>query len=61
MKILVIIISLIPFAYAKLEACASGKGNLPKSVTIVNCEANEDCDFVRGKSIIGDFEFDARE
>lgn len=60
MKIITTIFcAFIPFVWAKLAPCSSDKGAFPKSVTIANCDTNEVCDFVRGKSIIGDFEFEA--
>ncbi|KAG5672329.1 hypothetical protein PVAND_002463 [Polypedilum vanderplanki] len=55
--ILTLFLAFIPLAFSVLQPCTVDKGPLPKSVTIVNCDNNEDCDFVRGKSVIGDFEF----
>lgn len=48
-------------ANSKIIQCATGKGNLPKSVTVLDCDNNEDCEFIRGKSVLADFEFVARE
>ena len=60
MKILIAIFcATVPFVWTKLVPCASDKGPLPKSVVIANCDKDEVCDFIRGKSIIGDFEFEA--
>lgn len=48
-------------ANSKIIQCAAGKGNLPSSVTVLDCNNAEDCEFIRGKSVLADFEFVARE
>ena len=48
-------------ANSKIIQCAAGKGNLPISVTVLDCNNAEDCEFIRGKSVLADFEFVARE
>lgn len=48
-------------ANSKIMQCAFGKGNLPNSVTVLDCNSGEDCEFIRGKSLLADFEFVARE
>ncbi|KAL7017894.1 hypothetical protein ACKWTF_010559 [Chironomus riparius] len=61
MKIITAILCvLVHFVWAKVSPCATDKGPLPKSVIIANCDKDEVCDFVRGRSIIGDFEFEAK-
>ena len=58
---IVIFCALVPLVWSRLAPCSSDKGPLPKSVKIANCENDEDCDFVRGKTVLGDFEFEASE
>jgi hypothetical protein len=59
--ILALVAALLPIAFSTLQPCSPGKGPLPKSVKIVSCDNNEDCEFYRGKPVVGDFEFVARE
>lgn len=57
MQILLIFCISLPFVCPRLAPCAVDKGPLPKSVVINNCDNEEDCEFSRGKSVLGDFEF----
>lgn len=61
MKTLLVIFAAIQLVFGKLSPCVDGKGPFPKSVNLFSCGNEEDCDFIRGRSLIGDFEFTARE
>jgi hypothetical protein len=52
------ICALVPAVWTSVAPCVSDKGSFPKSVTVAGC-GDELCDFVRGKSVIADFEFEA--
>lgn len=56
-----LVLAIVNKANPKIIKCAAGKGNLPKSITVLDCSNNEDCEFIRGKSVLADFEFLARE
>jgi hypothetical protein len=64
MKVLitsVLVLAVVGIAKSKISPCAAGKGNLPKAITVLDCNNADDCEFIRGKSVLADFEFVARE
>jgi hypothetical protein len=63
MKVLVfiLILKVSVEVNSKIAPCAAGKGSLPKSITVLDCSLQEDCEFVRGRALLADFEFVTRE
>lgn len=58
--ILILILLVVNKAKPKIVKCADGKGDLPKSITVLDCNNDEDCEFIRGKAVLADFEFVTR-
>lgn len=59
--VLILILAILVKVKSKIAPCAAGKGSLPKSITVLDCNSQEDCEFVRGKAFLADFEFITRE
>lgn len=60
-KFLAVFLGLIAVSSATILPCSAGKGLLPKSVVVQDCDANERCSFVRGRSFKADVQFTARK
>lgn len=56
---LIATLALIGTAAATVVPCTPDKGPFPMSVTIQDCDADERCSFVRGKSFKADITFTA--
>lgn len=63
MKVLafILILAVAVEVHSKIAPCAAGKGSLPKSINVLDCKDSEDCEFVRGRALLADFEFVTRE
>lgn len=63
MKVLafILILAVAVEVKSKIAPCAAGKGSLPKNIIVLDCKENENCEFVRGRAVLIDFEFVTRE
>lgn len=61
MRCIVLLFAVVPIVWSRLEPCPNDQGPAPKSVVIAGCDNSDDCDFVRGKPVLGDFEFTTRK
>lgn len=59
--LLVVLLGLYGASSATVLPCPVDKGPMPKSVTIEECDAPDNCELIRGKHFKADVQFTARE